>query len=381
MNLKDLRNSYIKLIKPIDFSKINLQDNVIINSPLRVNLSAGWNDTPPYCNEVMGYTLNAPILLNNNFPVKVNIRKLNENKILLKNLDTNSSISILNMFELLDCQTPYSNFALHKSAILASGLFPFDENYNLNDYFNIFGGFEISTSVTGIPVGSGLGTSSILLYSCIKAIYEYINIKISDIDLFNMTACAEQIMTTGGGYQDQIGAYCKDLKFISFALGIYPNIVCENLQLSNNIKNDLQNKLAYIYTGNTRVAKDLLQRIMGDYINKNPATIEALHKIGLVAKDMKNDLINSDLISFAKNMTKSFDLNVKLNPNFTNDNIKNILNCINNLIDGYMLSGAGNGGFLTVVLKDDVSKDELNNILNLNFKNSEIKLYDFKLYF
>lgn len=380
MNLKDLRNSYIKLIKPIDFSKINLQDTVIINSPLRVNLSAGWNDTPPYCNEVMGYTLNAPILLNNNFPVKVNIRKLNENKILLKNLDTNSSISILNMFELLDCQTPYSNFALHKSAILASGLFPFDENYNLNDYFNIFGGFEISTSVTGIPVGSGLGTSSILLYSCIKAIYKYISIKVSDIDLFNMTACAEQIMTTGGGYQDQIGAYCKDLKFISFAPGIYPNIVCENLQLNNNIKDNLQNRLAYIYTGDTRVAKDLLQRIMGDYINKNPATIETLHEIGLVAKDMKNNLINFDLISFAKNMTKSFDLNVKLNPNFTNDNIQNILNCINNLIDGYMLSGAGNGGFLTVVLKDDVSKDELNNILNLNSKNSNVVLYNFELF-
>lgn len=381
MNFENLRNSYINLIQPVNFSRIILQSPVLVESPLRVNLSAGWNDTPPYCNEVVGYTLNAPILLNNNFPIRVTIRKIEDSKIVLKNIDNNTSISIKNYTELLDCQSPSSNFALHKSAILASGLIPFDKNYNLNNYFNTFGGFELSTSVTGIPVGSGLGTSSILLYSCINAIYKYIGIEISNLDLFNMTACAEQIMTTGGGYQDQIGAYCKDFKFISFAPSIYPNIICENLQLSNEVKVNLQNRLAYIYTGNTRVAKDLLQRIMENYINKNSSTIETLHEIGLVARDMKNNLINSDLISFAKNMTRSFNLNVKLNPNFTNDNIQNILNCINNLIDGYMLSGAGNGGFLTVILKKGFSKEELNNIINSNFKSSNVVLYNFELYF
>lgn len=381
MNFENLRNSYIALIKPIDYLKINLQNSVTINSPLRVNLSAGWNDTPPYCNEVSGYTLNAPILLNNKFPIEVRIHKIAENKILFKNLDSNASISVNNMNELLDCQTPNAPFSLHKASVLASGLLPYDIHFNLNLFFKKFGGFEMITSVKGIPIGSGLGTSSILLHSCIKAIYRFCNLQTSEIDLFHMTACAEQIMTTGGGYQDQIGAYCKDFKFITFHPGIYPEITCENLQLNTVLKNELQDRLAYVYTGNTRVAKDLLQKIMGSYIRKNPNTIKTLHEIGIVAKNMKGNLLSSDLVSFAKNMAKSFDLNVQLNPSFTNENIQNLLHCLKDLIDGYMLSGAGNGGFMTIILKDGVSKKKLNDFINLNFKNSKIRLYDFQLYF
>ena len=80
-------------------------------------------------------------------------------------------------------------------------------------------------------------------------------------------------------------------------------------------------------------------------------------------------------------MTKSFDLNVQLNPSFTNENIQNLLHCLKDLIDGYMLSGAGNGGFMTLVLKKGVSKKKLNDFINLNFKNSKIRLYDFQLFF
>ena len=380
MNLQNLRDSYIKLIRPLDLSNIIFKNTVTVNSPLRINLSAGWNDTPPYCNEVKGHTLNASILLNKKFPIEVTIHKLNDDKFILKNMDINSSVTISSMNQLLDCQSPSAPFALQKASILASGLIPFDENYDLTSFLKNHGGFELTTSVKNIPIGSGLGTSSILIFSCIKAIYELCNIQISNEDLFHMTATTEQIMTTGGGYQDQIGACGKGLKFISFSPGIYPKIVYENIQLNDTIKKELNSKLVFIYTGNTRVAKDLLQTIMNSYINNNSDILDILKTIGVIATDMKNNLINSDLHAFAKNMIKSFDLNIKLNPSFTNHRIQEILSCLKSSIDGYMLSGAGNGGFLTLLLKNTVCKSDIQNILNLNFKNTDIKLYDFELY-
>lgn len=150
MNLNTLRNQYISLIKPLNV--VNYRDYVMVSSPLRANFSAGWNDTPPYCNETPGFTLNIPILHKNNFPIVVKIEKINLPKIILS--DNFSEIEIITMSELLDCQDPSIPFALHKSAILSSGLIPFDANFNLNEFLKNLTGFKLSTSVTDIPIGS-----------------------------------------------------------------------------------------------------------------------------------------------------------------------------------------------------------------------------------
>lgn len=380
LNFEELRKKYIEKIKYIEFSEISSFIKVV--SPLRVNLSAGWNDTPPYCNEVNGYIVNAPILLDNSYPIEVTIEKIADRRIVLQNLDNASSLSINNISDLLDCASPYIEFALHKSCIISSGLIPFSLDYSLSTFFDkIDGGFKLCTSVKNIPVGSGLGTSSILIYTIIKSIYKFVNINISDIELFNMTACAEQLMTTGGGYQDQIGAYCPKIKFVEFFPGLYPEIKCHNLSLDSSFENELNDRLVFVYTGKTRVAKNLLQDIMGNYIAKNSNTIDILDKIGLVALEMKNNLLNADFEAFAESMTTSFNLNVELNPNFSNAQIQQILDSLASYLSGYMLSGAGNGGFLTLALKKEFSKSDIKKILDNKFKNTNIKIFDFNILF
>lgn len=379
MNFETLRNKYINLIKPFDFE--GFDENIEVHSPLRVNLSAGWNDTPPYCNEIPGYTLNAAILLNNQCPVNATIKELDSKKIILKNLDISKNIEITNMNELLECDSPEKPFALSKASILASGLIPCDTNFNLSAFFDKYGGFELSTNVKNIPVGSGLGTSSILIFTCIKAIHLFCKHKISNEELFHMTACAEQIMTTGGGYQDQIGAYDSGFKLIHFKPGFYPKINCEHIRLSSSMQHELNNRFVFIYTGKTRVAKNLLSRIMSNYINTDKQTLSTLKNIGIVSKEMRNNLINNDLKAFGVNMTKSFELNIELNPDFSNKKIDSIISFASNFIDGYMLSGAGNGGFLTLLLKPDIDKQSFINSFNSNFENSNFKFFDFAFLF
>lgn len=203
----------------------------------------------------------------------------------------------------------------------------------------------------------------------------------TDLDLYHMTTCAEQIMNTGGGYQDAIGSSNNGFKLIHFSPGILPGIYCESIPIKSNIQKELKNKIIFIYTGKTRLAKDLLSSIMENYVNNDINTIQTLKNIGQTAIDMKNNLVNEDLKSFGSNMIKSFDLNIKLNKNFTNNTINNIIKFSANYLDGYMLSGAGNGGFLTFLLNDSISKEAFSNIFVSKFINSDIKIYDFNIKF
>ena len=48
MKLNILKNEYISSIKPLEPNKFH--SSITVSSALRANFSAGWNDTPPYCN-------------------------------------------------------------------------------------------------------------------------------------------------------------------------------------------------------------------------------------------------------------------------------------------------------------------------------------------
>ena len=96
---------------------------------------------------------------------------------------------------------------------------------------------------------------------------------------------------------------------------------------------------------------------------------------------MRNNLINDDLKAFGINMIKSFELNINLNPDFSNKEIDSIINFASNFIDGYMLSGAGNGGFLTLLLKPDIDKQSFMNSFNSFFKDSDFSFFGFNFWF
>jgi fucokinase len=69
----------------------------------------------------------------------------------------------------------------------------------------IGGGFEVS-SFSGLPAGSGMGGSSILAAVALSAISKLWNREIDDhATLIDMVSAVEQVLTSGGGWQDPIG--------------------------------------------------------------------------------------------------------------------------------------------------------------------------------
>lgn len=350
-----------------------VKSEVKISLPVRINFGGGWSDTPPYCLENGGTVLNAAITLNGNYPIEAVIRRVEGNKIVLASTDNGSYREFTELAPLQDCHNPSDPFALHKAALIACGVIPEKESIPLGDVLSrLGGGFYLSTCVKNIPRGSGLGTSSILAGACVKAIYEFLDVAADDGALYDSVMSLEQIMSTGGGWQDQVGGLAPGIKMVSTAAGITQKIICAPLNISEETKKALGERFAVIYTGQRRLARNLLREVVGKYIGANPDTLDALYEIQRTAVLMRFELEKGNIDGFAELLNEHWELSQKIDHGCTNTCIDQIFLTIDDLIDGKMICGAGGGGFLQVLMKKGVTLNDLRARLESVFSESGV---------
>ena len=353
-----------------------VKDEHEVKLPLRVNWGGGWSDTPPYCNENGGAVLNAAVLLQGEKPVSVKLTKIKEKKIIFDSRDMNVHGEFDDITKLQATGDPYDSFALQKAGLLACGIIP-KKGGDLNEILTrLGGGFLMQSEVVGVPKGSGLGTSSILSGACVKAIFEFMGIPFTDEDLFSHVLCMEQIMSTGGGWQDQVGGILPGVKFITTKPGMVQDIKVEKLNLSKKTIDELNERIALIYTGQRRLARNLLRDVIGRYIGNEPDSLYALKEIQKVAVEMKQKLENGDIDGFAGLLNKHWELSKMIDKGSTNTLIDYIFESVEEFIDGKLVCGAGGGGFLQVVLKKGVSKSVVRQRLKEVFEDNGVDLWD-----
>lgn len=336
------------------------KNQVKVSLPVRVNWGGGWTDTPPYCNEKGGVVLNAAILLNGQEPIEVELKKLPEKYIEFASLDLDAHGVVTTAAEIQDCHNPYDSFALHKAALIACGIIPMEGEADLEKILDeMGGGFYMSTRVKGVPKGSGLGTSSILSGACVRALGKFLGTSWSDSDVYELVLNLEQIMSTGGGWQDQVGGLTGGIKYITSRSGMKQKLKVEYLDLDEATKTELQERFALIYTGQRRLARNLLRDVVGNYIGGKKESKEALEEMKHLAVMMRYELEQGDVNAFAKLLNEHWEVSKKLDAGSTNTCIDQIFASCEDLIDGKFISGAGGGGFLQVILKKGVSKEML----------------------
>lgn len=69
----------------------------------------------------------------------------------------------------------------------------------------------------------------------------------------------EQLLTTGGGWQDQCGGLYGGVKISRSDKGLPVKILTKQLELSKEIFDQMNEHLILVYTGKTRLARNLLQ--------------------------------------------------------------------------------------------------------------------------
>ena len=354
-----------------------VKDSVTVELPVRVNWGGGWTDTPPYCNENGGVVLNAAILINGMRPVQVVVKKTDGLCIEFESEDIGVKGRTESIDEVRDCCNPYDYFALHKAALIASGVIPASGNVTLSDVLEKIGtGIYISTKVTGIPKGSGLGTSSILAGAAIKALWEFTGREYTENELYDTVLIMEQLMSTGGGWQDQVGGLTDGIKYITTNAGLRQNIEVEHLDIPDSMKIELDERFAIIYTGQRRLARNLLREVVGNYITGRKETIYALTEMKRVAAGMRDSLIKGSMEQFICEMNHHWELSKMLDHGVSNTCIEQIFATCEELIDARFIAGAGGGGFLQVILKKGVTKRQLDEHLQNVFQGTGVAVWD-----
>lgn len=362
-----------------------VKNEVSVELPLRVNWGGGWTDTPPYCNEQGGVVLNAAIKLNGILPVQVMVKKLEKPEIQFESADLDVRTTIDKLQDIRDCMNPYDHFSLHKAALLACGIIPYEKEEGEPELQSLLrelgGGIYLSTKVAGVPKGSGLGTSSILAGACAKALLEFTGSNMTDNALFDIVLCMEQIMSTGGGWQDQVGGMTNGIKLITSKPGIRQILHLDYITVPREAEEELNRRFAVVYTGQRRLARNLLREVVGNYIGGRQKSVEALAEMKITAYEMKEALEKGDIDRLASLFNKHWNLSLQLDEGATNLCIDQIFMVIEDLIDGKFIAGAGGGGFLQIIMKKGVTREQINQRLAEVFQGTGVAVWDSEFIF
>lgn len=364
-----------------DANSIKIEkDERTIELPVRINFCGSPSDAAPYCLEHGGTMVDGALLLKGKKPIRVTARKLKENEVRFGCLDQNCADSFTDIESLRNCSDPSDPYALHKAVLVAAGIIPYDiSGVALPDLCRkLGGGLEILTDVD-VPKGSGLGTSSIIAAAAVKAVNEICGIEVSNEKIYAQVFLVEQLMTTGGGWQDQVGGLTEGMKYFTTLPGRYQNIQVEHLQLPEETMNELNERFVLVFSGQRRLAKNVLREEMNQCIRNNPEALKAVKKIQEYSACMRYYLMKGDISSFAHYISGQFELVKKLDKGASNTCIEYIFDVCGDLIEGKSVCGAGGGGFLQIVLKKGISKEMIKKRIHDEFIDCGVEVWDCKL--
>jgi fucokinase len=197
--------------------------------------------------------------------------------------------------------------------------------------------------------------------------------------LYEKVLVMEQIMSTGGGWQDQVGGVTDGIKYITSKPGLSQKIKVDHVALDENTKDELNSRFSLIYTGQRRLARNLLRDVVGRYIGNKPDTVYALNEIQRTAALMRFELERGNVDAFAELLSQHWKLSQMIDAGSTNTLINQIFDSIEDLASGKMICGAGGGGFLQVVLKPTATKEQLQARLKKIFSDTDIGVWDCEL--
>ncbi|MBQ1583411.1 MAG: bifunctional fucokinase/L-fucose-1-P-guanylyltransferase, partial [Prevotella sp.] len=230
-------------------------------SPVRIDIAGGWTDTPPYCLMEGGNVVNFAIELNGQPPLQAYVKPCKEPHVVLRSIDLGASEVVRTYDEMADFRKVGNPFSIPKAALVLSGFHPdfsVEPYVSLEEQLRDFGcGIEL-TLLSAIPAGSGLGTSSLLASTVLGALNDFCGLLWDKSEIGHRTLVLEQLLTTGGGWQDQFGGLLPGVKLLQTGREFYQNPIVRWLPSRLYTEPEYRTCHLLYYTGITRTAKNIL---------------------------------------------------------------------------------------------------------------------------
>ncbi len=351
-------------------------------SPVRIDIAGGWTDTPPYCLMEGGNVINLAIELNGQLPLQAYVRPCYEPHIVIRSIDLGAWETISDYEQLAAYNEVGSPFAIPKAAICLAGFHPrfSSERYaTLKQQLTDFGGgFEV-TLLSAVPKGSGLGTSSILAATVLGALSDFCSLGWDKQEICRRTLVLEQLLTTGGGWQDQFGGVLGGVKLLQTERGFVQSPVARWLPDDLYLQPDFRECHLLYYTGITRTAKQILAEIVRRMFLNEQNELRLLRRMKEHTLEMYDAIQRLDFTEMGRLMRRTWLQNQTIDSGTNPPEVQALTSLIDDLCLGYKLPGAGGGGYLYMVAKDPDAARLIRQRLNSNPPNARARFVEMTL--
>ena len=344
-------------------------------SPVRIDIAGGWTDTPPYCLMEGGNVINLAIELNGQPPLQTYIRPSKEPRIVLRSIDLGAMEVVETNEQLKDFMHVGSPFSIPKAALVLAG---FGGQVLKQELENFGSGIEI-TLLSAIPAGSGLGTSSILAATVLGALNDFCGLGWDKNEIGHRTLMLEQMLTTGGGWQDQFGGVLGGVKLLQTGRGFTQNPQVRWLPTDLWTQPEYRPCHLLYYTGITRTAKGILAEIVRRMFLNHGGELRLLRQMKEHTLDMYEAIQQNDFQRMGSLVRKTWTQNQLLDAGTNPEPVEALTRLVDDLCLGYKLPGAGGGGYLYMIAKDPEAAARIKQILIENSPRKNARFVDMTL--
>ncbi len=307
-----------------------MKSEVKIFSPTRVDLAGGTLDMWPLYSFLGGAkTVNVAIDVYS----QVELYKNGAHQIVIESKDLNYSKTFADLTSLINCPDP--QLSLYKPVL---------------NYFEPKIGFRLITASQS-PVGAGLGGSSSLVISMMKAFYELLNKELpTSHEVVKIAHNIEaQILNTPTGTQDYYPAFSGGINILNYRFqDIQQTIVPVG-------KSPLKDHFLLVYTGKAHHSGINNFEVLKSAVLKDAKVLSALQSLKGVAEKAADYCLSSQWSKFPEVFEAEYKFRTQLTEHFSSPEIRQIKEISHKIGHSEVkICGAGGGGCVLVWTAPDV---------------------------
>jgi len=315
-------------------------------APLRLGLAGGGTDVSPYSDRFGGFVLNATIDMYS----YCTIETTDDGRIEIYASDSSQRFQ----------SDAVAALAINGTLDLHKGVY----NRLVRDYL---GGrplsFRMTTYSDAVP-GSGLGSSSTMAVTILKAFVEWLNLPFGEYDIASLAYEIERKdLGWAGGKQDQYAATFGGFNFMEFYQD--DHVIVNPLRVKDWIVHELGASMLLYFTGVSRESARIIDEQKRNVTQEKQKSIDAMHHLKQDALVMKEALLKGDMPTFARVLGKSWEAKKAMADTITNKEIDEVYKAA---IDAGAISGkitgAGGGGFMMLYVDPARKRDVTRTLCN-----------------
>ncbi len=347
------------------------------DAPVRLDItSASGSDLIPISMEKRGRVLNVAVNLGSERTIYTGVRVIPQPVIRVRSVDTASEKTFASRKE-LELEGNSDQFSIVKMALLVTGILRENDTEPLEATLQrMGGGLEIITDARNVPMGSGLGVSSILAATVLAVLRTITNQIVNREMLVGDVLQIEQMIGVLGGWQDPVGGIWGEFKEV-FSKTSNPIPETKPFEVSAKIKKELKDRMVLLYLGTGHQTRSILKDMIRDYLIRDKKAFNASLKSRQIGNQIFDALAKGDIDLFGSLLSEYWTVHKEVvGPDVTTDWIEEIFKQVNNLINGGKVSGAGGGGFMVLVAKEGKKAALIQRLEEIS-RGTEARVYDY----